>query len=382
MTKRIIGLCLLFAMIVSTAFSAFAVDVSDLSTADTTVTFETEAAEITQLVLQAIEPEKELYNGLEDVDFSELYLGEEIPAYNLTGSGPVEVTNISYFPIMYDDEWVATSKIFYNTAGKMIAQVSTAYAVAYAQEENPGTQVALIFDDQSAYLYTNSGLIEAAVNSYSTPERVSVEEYEGVLAAPVTTSLQAQSTLSVSVTSAAQSRNLNPRSFETQEFLMVPKIKQTAGTAQCWAACIASIRSYYGTATTINNVYDFSGATKYVAKNIHFAKAVLEDYGFSVTPYLLNGLNFYQLRIEIAINGNPVYGACTIDENTNQGHAIVLRGFMCYTNVTSVLGTISYMDPQTGDYAASYVQTDGKLDYVPEGTSLSYEIIAGLGVSD
>ena len=52
-------------------------------------------------------------------------------------------------------------------------------------------------------------------------------------------------------------------SFNNQKYLSVPLIKQKTGSKQCWAACVASIRGYYGTSTTIDQVYNFANVTKY-----------------------------------------------------------------------------------------------------------------------
>ncbi|MBQ9534499.1 MAG: hypothetical protein IJU78_01455 [Clostridia bacterium] len=66
--------------------------------------------------------------------------------------------------------------------------------------------------------------------------------------------------------------------------------------------------------------------------------------------------------------------------NTSNGHAVVLRGYYVYQNISEV-GIISYMDPATGNYVASSVATDGDFYYVPSGSSIQYTMNGFLAVS-
>ena len=46
------------------------------------------------------------------------------------------------------------------------------------------------------------------------------------------------------------------------------------------------------------------------------------------------------------------------------GHAVVIRGYYLYTNSTSYVGSISYMNPYSGYYEASNVKKSGSRPYI------------------
>lgn len=372
MKKKIICLSLIIAVVFSFSVPAFAADTA-LSTA---TAFENQALALTSDVLEFIEPEKSLY-GLAGIDFTSLYMGEKIPAYILTDDGIASETDISYFPIMNDNIWVATSIVSFDSAGQMNVQVSTEYANAYAGDANTSTEIALFFDSNAAYIYTDDiGLVQVATSPDTITGRVSCKEYTDAFVLD-TEQLNSQYPLSVNID--ASERTQTTRSFDNQYYLSVPSIQQASGSLQCWAACIASIRGYYGTTTTIDDVYNFSGITKYLGANVYTAANVLENYGFSLTWYWDGSFNWYQLRTEIYANESPFFVACSYS-NSN-GHAVVLRGYYVYQNISQV-GIISYMDPVTGSYAASSVATDGDFYYVPSGSSAQYTMNTFLAVAN
>ncbi|MEA4920300.1 MAG: papain-like cysteine protease family protein [Clostridiaceae bacterium] len=371
MKKKIMCLCFAVVFVFSISVPVFAENVSSSAV----TVFEEQVSSLTHDVLKFMEPEKELY-GLGDIDFSSLFIGEEIPAYILTDAGMIVETNILYFPIMSDNIWVATSIVSYDSAGEMNVQISTEYAKAYEAVDTFSTEVALLFDNNAAYIYTDTGVTQAAISPNEISGRVSIKDYDATLT-PMTAPLSSQRTLSVRVDSERNSRTT--RSFDNQKYLSVPGVRQAAGSLQCWAASIASIRGYYGTTTSIDNVYNFSGITKYLGANIYTAADVLEDYGFNLTWYWNGSFNWYQLRTEIYYNESPFFVACSYSNSS--GHAVVLRGYYVYENISQV-GIISYMDPVTGNYAASSVATDGDFYYVPSGSSSQYTMNGFLAVAN
>ncbi|WP_458861731.1 papain-like cysteine protease family protein [Acidaminobacterium chupaoyuni] len=372
MNKKIICLCLVVALAFSISVPAFAADTALSSQ----VAFEEQVLALTSDVLEFIEPEKSLY-GLAGIDFTSLYMGEKIPAYIITDDGIASETDIFYFPIMSDDTWVATSIVSFDSVGQMNVQVSTEYANAYAGDTNISTEIALLFDCNAAYIYTDGiGLVQVAISPDTITGRVSCEKYTGTFVL-ATAQLNSERPLSVNVD--ASERSQTTRSFDNQYYLSVPGIQQASGSLQCWAACIASIRGYYGTTTTIDDVYEFSGITKYLGANIYTSAIVLEDYGFSLTWYWDGSFNWYQLRTEIYFNESPFFVSCSYSGGS--GHAVVLRGYYVYQNISQV-GIISYMDPVTGSYAASSVATDGDFYYVPSGSSTQYTMSGFLAVAN
>lgn len=329
--------------------------------------FENEIVEKTFSVLQFMEPEKELY-GLGNIDFSALYLGEQLPAYIVEPTGMIAETDILYYPIMSESAWVATAIITTDSAGKVNSQVSTEYATAYNHAGASG-DVALIFDSSAAYISTEEEILLAAKAPNEISNRGNLSSFSG---------LNNINREKLSAKRAIVSKNVSsPRSFDNQYYLAVPCVQQAANSLQCWAACIAAIRGYYDTETTIDQVYTKAGVPKYNGVNIYKAAATLEDYNYTLDWYWDGGYNWYQLRTAIYFYERPIYTACTYAATS--GHAVVIRGFYVYQNISQV-GIITYMDPAVGRYVSSSVATDGDFYYVPSGSSAQYTMSTFLEV--
>ncbi|MCF0150030.1 MAG: hypothetical protein HUJ80_01310 [Firmicutes bacterium] len=327
-----------------------------------------EIVEVTKCVLQFMEPEKDLYS-MGNVNFSSLYLGAQIPAYVVKSTGLVAETDILYYPIMSGSEWIATAIVTADSRGHLNVQISTDYAKCY--EESVLTEIAFVFDDTSAYVVTEQDTIMVATAPNPMPERGSIQNYSGRINLNRTELIAKYAVGGGCINST--------RSFDNQYYLQVPCIQQAANSLQCWAACIASIRGYYGTTTTIDDVYTKAGVTKYLGANIYTASNTLESYGFTVTNRWAGSYNWYQLRTAIYSNETPVYAGCSYTQTS--GHAVVIRGFYVYQNISQV-GIISYMDPVTGTYVASSVATDGEFYYVPSGGDAQYTMSSFLEVAE
>ncbi len=123
MKKKFFSLLLAVLMIISFAGNAFAYEF---------VTAENykEVVDNVSNVLNAIEEQKGIF-GLDGVDFSVLYLGNEIPAYELKSSGSVRIDRIQYYPVLEQQNWVATAIVSYDEFGKMNVQISKSYVETY-----------------------------------------------------------------------------------------------------------------------------------------------------------------------------------------------------------------------------------------------------------
>lgn len=342
-----------------------------ISVASQNDTLSSEVAAITQQMLQCIEQEKTLY-GFDDIDFTALYLGNQIPSYELDQWGNIVKTDSFYFPIMNGLDWVATSIAFYNDAGKLNVQLSTQYKREYINNLSDSNKVALLFDCDSAYIVSDNTIDKIAVSPNTIPDMASIELCGNNIQLEKAT-LEGEYILTVEGFPAAQG-------FDTQHALMVPRIKQAAGSMQCWAACIASIRGYYGISTTIKDVYDKIGwnIADNQGANIYDSANVLEQYGFSLDWNWNKQFNWWQLRDAICLKECPIFASCSL--STVSGHAVVIRGFYVNQNISQP-GVITYMDPAVGEYIASAVATDGDFRYVPSGSSKSYVMDAFLIVS-
>ena len=131
----IISLMMLFAFSVPAA----AIVTDNFSPASTAT--QEEIAFKTTLLLQVMEPEKEQY-GLAGVDFSSLYLGNQLPAYIVGEDSVTQSTEILYYPIMSEDDWVATAMVTTDAADNLNVQISTKFAEEYSAD-GAGDEVAL-----------------------------------------------------------------------------------------------------------------------------------------------------------------------------------------------------------------------------------------------
>ena len=326
--------------------------------------FEEELLEKTFAILQFIEPEKEMY-GMAGVDFSSLYLGARIPAYIVQATGIVEETDILYYPIMSGSKWVATAIVTPDSAGKTNVQISVEYAQAYNNKGAMG-EVALVFDESAAYVMTQQDILMAAVSPDTMPGRASIQDFPEAANINRTRLVAEQAIGNVYST----------RGSVNQFYLHIPLVKQAAGSDQCWAACITSICGYYGTKTTIDKVYEAAGVPKYQGATVRVADTTLKSFGFS-TNWEKYGYTWEQMELALYGSDAPIYTTCKYYDNgngTSNGHAVVIRGFYVYQNISQV-GIISYMDPIKGVYAASTVETDGDFKYVPPGSSKEYDMV-------
>ncbi len=348
--------------------SAFAIEKKENSTVNRSATFLDEVVEQTRMSLQFIEPEKSLY-GLPYVDFSSLELGEQIPAYTLMENGTLLETDIIYFPILSGSEWVATSIVSFNSEGDPIVQISTAYAKAYNGDIGVEEDVALVFDDSSSYIIAESDIIKVSSSPNIILERGSLEKHMDTINIEKN-GLEAMCDVGLE-TDGDVTPLVHP--FEGQYYLPVPCIRQAKDSLQCWAACIASIRGYYGTPTTIDEVYDMAGIRKYNAAPLHDASYTLEKFGFNLNWGNDGGYSWLSLRNAIYYNETPIY--CHIGYSDKAAHAIVIRGYYVNLRDTSAgLGLISYMDPVDGAYCTSVVKKDCEFYYVPSSNPTEYII--------
>lgn len=237
----------------------------------------------------------------------------------------------------------------------MIGEIST----AYANLANPEDQVALIFDRYGASLLNGTSMIEADRLPYVDSSKLSLETYSNNLSA-TTACLEEAYELKID---SVQS----PRSFERSHYLSVPLILQDEGSKQCWTTCIASIRGYYGNTTTIDDVYEFTNVTKYLAQDTEQVETHFDNYQLLtqyINPYLYS---FYELRAVISLDEYPIYAH--LEHGGGTGHAVVIRGF--YVNqdpIENEQGSISYMDPLDGLYASCSV-VDDTFNYIRRGTN-------------
>jgi len=308
-------------------------------------------------LLSTIDLQKNLFE-LSDVDFSKLYLGNQIPAYCVLENGTVDESEILIYPLIYNNEWVATIDVYYDTNNNLIAQISRDYIETVNDNRiNISAGIGLLFDNKNAYIYSDNNYYSVkgtysyvcgrgSIESINATNRIDTIPIEIMYQLNVEKPLNIQQDRSLMISSKA---------------LWVPSVVQSL-TNSCWAASTASILSYltgttYSESTVMSYCgYDTSSDPGMSASSVK--SHLIYTFSRSVTQYQ-NSSIFYPnftwnvLKSQIG-NYHPIFTACT---SSYAGHAVVTQGYV--ENITSSnYGTISFMDPSNGTYRASLVPLD------------------------
>ena len=343
----------------------------------------------TSLLLQFMEPEKSL-NGMGDVDFSNLYLGDMIPSYILSETGTVESTEILNYPILEGDDWVATALVSESSSQQINVQIGTKYSDTYNDYGLEG-EVALLFDSSSAYMVTENEIIKfadshAEIAGRANLDDVNVSAVQGILELG---EISANQSNKLECSADLPLQTFSTLAFDTSRYLDVPLVQQSQieGDKQCWAACIVSVCGYYGQNKSIDEVYTDAGVSyspNYDYADINTAEILLESYGYICDKEYVEEYSWFDLTRDICAYEAPVYAAVRTSEVVDGvalGHAVLIRGYITY-QVPEILGSISYMDPETGEYDYTTVEFEGDYAYVDEETSERYPIEQLMAVLD
>jgi len=312
------------------------------------------------LLIDSIFPEINDY-GIDANDSSTFFLGSPIPVYKLINGSLVSEQSTVYIPLIVDDIWMATIITYADDHNEPVIQLAKYYSDEYYDLDLQEEQIALVFSDNDVLFYSD----ETGLHTH-------IKEQAYIINSRVETI-----SITPNVSLNLQKSSLSNLRFSNQKYLSVPQIQMTSGSMQCWAACIASVRGYYGTYTTIDDVYNFTGITKYNGQTIIECSDHLDDYNLSYIEYFyMNSFNWYVLRTEIDSFDSPIMASCTYGYNSNNqpiGHMVLIRGYYSYTNVPQ-LGIISYMDPATGYYGASTVGSNTDFNYAPNTGAGPFEM--------
>lgn len=316
------------------------------------------ADEAISMVLQGMSQEAGVY-GLGNVDFSDLSLGGQIPAYEVKTNGLNNLSDLEYYPVYENNNVVATAVVAYNEDGLPIATVSQNLADVFS--EYYGEDIALVFDRSNMYVW--DGLTYDCVR-----QSTRVNEGRSSLGGASTYTFGLNISRGVVEPHTPLYMEHTPMATSTQAYLNVPKVQQPTNIS-CWAACIKSIGGYYGINRSINQICTLAGLTTSDGANIYQVGDTLEGspFNFTVTYEMAGGnscMSFSTLKYYID-SGIPLYGAVDYTARSQAtGHALVIRGYYTYTNSSSYAGSISYMDPDSASYAASNVAKSGSRPYV------------------
>lgn len=335
MKKRIISFVLALIMVVSIAPPlAFAADNTDeLET--------TSVIDKIIILVASVERAKESW-GFGEVDFSNLYIGNPVFAYEYVDDSLEE--NSKLYPISADGKllfWAVVADDMVTISTGLVEQISIQIGLEEA--------FCVIYDKYGCYAYTGNSCI--LLSAYGDED---VFEARSIFSPKVV-----YSTKEIMFTSLADKRQLDyksgimPSSPNYYYSINIPAVDQYSDDNICWAACAACIVNYLtGTQLTAKDVamryygYDYNKTA-----NSYEVEVMLKKY------YDIDYLSYRVVISDYVIYRNlldhyPIYISWERVDGKKPGHACVLYGIDTYS------GTISIMNPK-GAYFQTAEAADG-----------------------
>ncbi len=230
--KSIVSLLLVFIMVISFILPVGAQDLKNV---------DNEYQEISNTIskiLEFIKNEPDLY-GLNNVNFSSLYLGDKIPVYNVEQ----EKMTVNYYPIFQDNIVVALAVTNVDENGEKIVQISKYFTkeintLLKSNDSialiNNGVKLFAITDNRVLMLEDNSDLVTSQMRK-SAANITDVKDF----ALLDKTFLSPVSKLNIS-----NIDNIQPMATYPKQFYLSIPFKLQGDYPICWAACVASIGQY------------------------------------------------------------------------------------------------------------------------------------------
>lgn len=304
-------------------------------------------------LLVGVEENKDTF-GMGNVNFTNLYLGNQIPAY-IMGEN-IQAAEVKYYPIiegelivaiicaMEDDSGEITVQIGKDFADQLTAFIADNSAVAVLFSEN---QTVLISPDKANVVNVNEPIMAIDDGSIDVSSIKNKIEYAQI--------------------SVMQPIVMYPmmRQARATSILDVPYIRQNG--PYCWAATLISIGQFY---TGSNNGWsapalaiDYLGTShKDDGVGIAYVPALFRNYFNLDTKNYYSTISYNDFKNYIYAR-TPLYASCKNQDW--DGHAVVLCGF---SDSTTSIGTLYYMDGNYGirtstiPYDGSYtIELNGKI---------------------
>ncbi len=313
--------------------------------------------------LVTLASENPLYFGLEDVDFSNVYIGNEIIP-SILKDGKITYCNYKYYPIYSNNEVVAIATAVFDKNSIVSVQLGKDFAEELQSTVNQDNSLALVYSENQLYasnreeatLLSNFITEEYQENSDIQSFSSQISEIEQLDLSKLKMTKIYPTSKIVIPTDTANYRSSVRASSSNQ--LSVP-IKLQGGQNICWAACVASIGQYKtgGNLSAMDicfnmNVPPREGATSYTVK-----KALLENYNISSTVYETSP-TFDKINSNIN-NRKPLYTRANSNTYT-AGHAVVACGYGSSAQTAAVY----YMDPNYANIKITTNVTSSKFTFV------------------
>lgn len=366
--KKVISVVLCLAMIFCIGSPVYAVEGSNA--------LDIELEDCMLRVLASVEDEKEYY-GLENIDFTSVSIGQEIPTFMIE-KGEATVNNVRIFPIVNDGEFVSlffASKV----ADEWYVQLSDVLVEDIAEFVN-GID-AIIYSGDNVYIY-----VENTIVPLGDSEALYVNDVDTVIAstnflAPVISRSErlatpAMATLNVHdyINNCAEVYTTTPAS----SYLYVQIIQQPANTHICWAIALTSIYNY---------IFNQNEIYQNIVEQISYGedRGAYTEEVISAFNYHYNANYYYQyttgidstFAVQVLSAGYPLYGDFT---RTGGAHAVTIRGANRTYNTFSVMNP----NPGTSGYVAGTISSSNTWTFISEYSgslytmrSVGYRILGG-----
>lgn len=339
-------------------------------------------------ILTSVAYEKEEY-GLDDVDLSNIEIGDEIPTYRVEGDILVD-SDIHIIPVISNNKLVSCFYIAEDINGELC--VSLSKELVDVINSNVSIQeFSIIYDDIGAYIYTEGevtllGEAECSVDieyevemneqgdfieeSYVLDdirtEYKSSNEVKNVVAALAEGELESIQSGIITVTDTLNLEEYlkdQPSVYAVSgsKYLNVDKIQQPVGTNICWAITLTSIvnhilkgsMTYNQMVTMVTGGVDkgLSPGSAINALNLYFnASYYYEPVASTITASFV-------LEQLMDGDGYPLYGSFL---SNNYGHAVVIRG------VNTIAKSFSVMNPTptTNNYTAGTISSSNVWTFI------------------
>lgn len=319
--KKTISAILCISMLFALSSNAFA--------ASSIAPGETRAAIVT--ALQNMESDKEAF-GLGDVEFSDLYIGDQLHSYEYVETGFEELN--SAFPLFYNGKLVALA--FNVGAGNF--QISSALV---AELNNVAvSEIALVYDAHSVYLFDGMNFILLGKSGEEISYRQSFADGFPNMAGTDLKLCNLNESQKVEYAPAPSVRE------QTYWSCNVKYVPQGDYDFICWAATVACINNCVNR-TNLNAV---DVAQKYYGPmDFNYTLEPGKCATFMKNTYKLNYTFKDEVPSDLAMltnikNGKPMYGSFRTSNGT--GHATTIYG------INIVSGYITIMDPTFGSTTA------------------------------
>ncbi|MCI8854952.1 MAG: hypothetical protein HFH26_00210 [Clostridiaceae bacterium] len=296
--------------------------------------------------LEVVEQEKKNFN-LADIDFSDIYIGDTIHAYEFADGSFTDFLEIH--PLFHSEQLIALSL----SSDSIHQQIITAL-VDKINDIHP-TKIALIYDATSCYLYDGKTLhfliedpetVEGRDEIYKEFDNINFNQIQLVSLVP---------TEKLNYTSPSKAK------AQTYYACNVDYVPQDDSNI-CWAACVACIVNYVkGDSLTSTDVStEYFGEYQNTGLNGNEIVSAYNDI-YKLRYKFTNGISD-NLILDNIMNDYPVHMVGIFPETTKKvahacvgyginpvsGYITIMNPLYGFTTIYSKNGEYSYISPTTG----------------------------------